>query len=370
MKKFIALFLLFPQLALAAPRVCATSCITQFDQGCYTGTGIAQAITTNITNPEVVYVYNVTNTPDFEFGVWRSRTMASPAADSTCYTTAFSPSTCGNTNLITTLTSTGFTVGTNPSVNQSGDPYCWYAWSGNRLMGSLNYVGDGTTPRTISTPVQPSFAAIQLADGSGVFGAGNFYLRTNAMPANTSFGWWVVGESPRTNVIRNLVSGGVEVGLSANVLGRTYYGWWTASEAGFSTTTNWTGNGNDLGNNCASSASTQVVDPGCEPLFAMTAGCQGNSLSCTDIDCIAAGHTGVQPLIRGTNMGTSVVGPGHLTNDFTSLLSVGGLRCCLGGFSSAGFTAAGDGSFAANLNDLNLLPYALVMCAPGCVNNP
>lgn len=348
--------------------ICPNDCVTEFAQGCYTGNGGTQTISLAPATfqPALVLTYNVSPGTDTPLGTYRSAEHGAAGVD----VSARLIDATLRTNHITAWAAGSFDVGSDPEVNRNGDPYCYFAWGANRLMGTFTYIGDTgiATPRTIAIVGTPTFAAIQYPDDAVSFRRGKFYMRTNAMPASTSYGWHNVAETPPTQSVRNLAANAIIVGSDMNEDGKVYRGFWFGDDPTFGLATTWTGNG-DGGDACADASDQQAIGPGCTPAMVMTVGCGGSALIC-EHDCVAAGHGGVVPIIRGTNMGTAVVGPGHLTDDFTTIYSTGRLNACLGNFTAGTFTVTGAGSFAANLNDVGLTPYAWTVCAPGCVYNP
>lgn len=371
--RWVASALVF--LALAAPPAAdARSCAgsrppAPFAQGCYTGNGDdGRLIPTGIQQHRLVMVYKVDADADETDATYRTDT--SGPGDASCLVSNGAPNTCGRTNRIQALNAGSFEIGTDDAVNTNGDPYCWFAWGLSEHFISLTWMGDGSSPRIIPLPADftPAFAMVQLDDSAACFGSGNIYARSNDMPATFSYGWWNVGEAPRTNVITNLTTGGIEVQGCANETGRLYRAWaWEAAQ-GYGDAITWTGNGN--GDNCASAGEAQEITAADPATNVITVGCQGNVGSCgaQGLACVAAGHTGVAPLIRGRNMGVNVIGPGHMANDFFSIFAPGGLMgSVLGSLDGPSFTVAGAGSFSSNLNDVGILPYAWVMFTEAAV---
>jgi hypothetical protein len=362
-------WLWFSATAHAAPRVCSDPCVLAFAQGCYEGTGAPQTIVDEIAEHALVFTYNVSPGTDTPLGVYRSSAMGTDSDN----VSARPISATLAADRITSWTDGSFDVGADDGVNRNGDPYCWFSWGRSRLTGTFMYLGDTaiSTPRTITIPGltgDADFAAVQLPDDALSFRRGKIYMRTDAMPTNVSYGWHNVAETPPTTLIRDLTAASIVVGDDLNENGRVYRGFWFKRDSSFGQPFTWTGNGDD-GFQCADAADIQTVDPMCQPINVITVGCGGSHSIC-EHSCQAAGHGGVLPIIRGTNMGTSVVGPGHTTNDFTTIYATGRLSSCLGNFTATTFDVTGAGSFNSNLNDIGITPFAWVTCAPACVHNP
>lgn len=351
--------------------ICPNDCIQKFAQGCYTGNGTSQTITDGITDHGIVMIWNK-KVSGAAASTYRSAEMGANGADVSAFIGGAGGATLVS-GRITSWADGSFTVGSNLQVNSNVEDYCYFSWGRSRLMGTFTYLGDTgiATPRTISLPHTPDVVVIQLPDDNGAGFPGNMYIRTQDMPANTSYGWHNVAETPPTQVIRNLTTNGFVVGSILNQNGKTYRGFWFAQDSTWGRPFTWTGNGTGGGGvNCADASKQQTVSPVCEPILVMTFGCGGGALIC-EHDCLAAGHAGTAPIIRGTNMGSAVVGPGNTTNNFISLFATGGLFGDeLGDLGVSGFTVAGDGSFAHSLNDNGQTPFSWVQCAPGCVFNP
>lgn len=364
MKKIILILVLFPSLAFAAPPTCPVNNVPPAAQGCYTGTGSDdRKIPTGITNPGLLLVYNV-DVSAAAPGVYKTPTDPNTGS---CLIGNGGVSTCGRANEIQVLTANYFEIGTGSTVNTNGDPYCWFEWATGLYHGTFVYTGDGTSSRDIAidSGLTPSAALIQLDASGGCFGSGNMYFKTDDMPTDVSYGWFNGGESPRTNVIKGFNTGVVTVGACANENGKIYRGSWWISAPGYGDTVNWTGNGNSGGFGCGIPSDHQVINVGGAPKSVITAGCQGNVSSCGSQGLACVSHTGVFPGIRGINMGTSVSGPGHVSgDDFIAIFSTGSLfDDVIGNLTSTSFTVGSSVSFASNLNDLGILPYAWVTYA-------
>src|SRR5262249_51148354 len=141
----------------------------------------------------------------------------------------------------------------------------------------------------------------------------NFYVRTEAMPALTSYPLSGVLQDTELAAIVSLTSGGFVVGADANNTGRTYRGFCWRGDTDYGEVLHWTGTGNGFGPGCANEANRQNVQviAGGAVQFVMAAGCtQELPSGCDGSTCEL--HLGAQGGWRGTNIGNTVVGPGHI----------------------------------------------------------
>lgn len=366
MKYLLSAVLVLLLASSADARSCGGRRTSAAAQGCYTGSGNDnRKIPTGVMQPGLLLIHNV-DVSAAQPGVYRI--AEGGAGDSSCTIGNNGASTCGLSNEIQVLAPDYFEIGTGARVNTNGDPYCWQEWATGPNHATFVYTGDGSgSDRTITlaTAATPAAALVQLDGTAACFGSGNFYMRTNDMPSNVSFGLYNVGEAPRTNVLRNLTAGGLVVGPCANELGKVYRGAWWVAAPGYGQAVTWLGNG-DSGFSCADAGDQQAISVGGSVKSVITVGCQGNVSGCGSegLACTSAGHTGVAPLLRGINMGPSIVGPGHTTDDFFGIFFTGSLfDDVIGNLTSGSFTVAGDGSFAQNLNDVGLRAYAWVTFA-------
>jgi hypothetical protein len=356
-------------LLLASPAAAITICptikppnIRQFSQGCYTGNGSdARVITSGIINPGVLLIVSL----EVPSGGTTDRmvfTIPELGAGVACQTSgAFFGGACG-TGIIEAVSAGSFTIGTDTRANKNGEPFCWWEWGLNtKDHGTFQYTGNGTSPRTITVTGTPDAAAV-LTGTSFTYGR-QLYVRTKDMPVTDSYGWFNVGESARTQLIRDFTTNGIVVGSDANVNGTVYNGWWwAAGDSDYGGAVKWTGNGlSNVG--CAAASDTQVISTPCPIQQIFTTGC--TLFGCDGAQSSPACPS-TAPMIRGQNMGLAVIGPGHTPNDFDSAWYAGPFNEVMGNLTDSTFTAAGASSHGLNLNNNGQTYYAWVTCSePG-----
>jgi len=381
MRRLIAVLALAPALAWAQgdfcdPQRCAAGDVTYccdelivamgeasaFSQGCYEGNGQDnRRIPTGLTaNVGLVMVFKVTDVVG-ENSTYR---IAQLVGDSSCGMVLEAPQ-C-EANGIQAVGVDYFEVGTADEVNGDSNTYCWFAFESGATHGTFEYTGDGSSPRTITTPFAPSWVGVQIDSTAAAFGKGHFYFRSEDMPATESFGWYNVSEGARTQVVRSLTSAGFTVGSDANENGKVYRGWWWADGDGYGEAGTFTGNG-DSGGGCSDAGDFQVITPGPAPVnFVFVSGCMTDL--CGGGTCVT--HSGTAPVVRGINMGDTVVGPGNTANNFISLWAYGAFGDVLGDLDANSFTVAGTGGVGAlTLNDTGQVHYAFAIEAPNAADS-
>jgi len=257
--------------AEAAQRVCAVPPVACIASGSYLGDGTDdRTIPTALDNPVMLFVARQTNVPDVAY--WRSDTMG--AGDTSCAMAHLSGATC-TTNRIQAMTSGSFQVGT--ALNTLNVTYNWYAWRDiPDHMETFEYTGNGTSPRTIALSFTPDWCGMQLAHDNTAFLPDGFFVRSDAMPATTSFTIQAnAATAGETDLITALTTLGFIVQSGANESGKTYRGWcWKAGDH-YGQVLHWTGTGSGLNANCANAADVQTVTvPGAGTLqFVMFTAC-------------------------------------------------------------------------------------------------
>ncbi len=157
-------------------------------------------------------------------------------------------------DVIQSLDTDGFTVGTDNDVNKKNTSYYWVAFkaeAGELYAGA--YTGDGTDDRSITDPgFQPAYVIV-LADS-----ASDPLQRSSAMAGDASIGFGLSGFI--TDGIQALEANGFQVGTSAavNEDGTAYHYIAWKGIAGQVTVGSYTGNGVDDRN---------ITDPGLEPQY-------------------------------------------------------------------------------------------------------
>jgi len=154
------------------------------DEGCYYGNGTTQEITTSFGRPELVLVRTVrSGSTDY---VWyRTTSMdgrGSGGSDNlSCGNLETGPNVACRADRITGFTDAGFTVGTDPDVNEAGQKVCWAAFAGpgvetGRIIGTAS--GGGPTPQTVEissgeggSTWAPGMVAVQVAEFAGDSGS-------------------------------------------------------------------------------------------------------------------------------------------------------------------------------------------------------
>lgn len=132
------------------------------NSGSYTGTGAGFSITGLGFAPDLVMIKHDDQATD-QHAVFRTKLMS---GDRTAYFSAAAFFTGG----ITALGSDGFTIGTNATVNTSGDTYYWTAFGNAMLPGTTGgsenffigqYVGSGRASDVDRLPIDPDFITVR-----------------------------------------------------------------------------------------------------------------------------------------------------------------------------------------------------------------
>lgn len=168
--------------------------------GNYTGDGTSgRAFTTGNFQPALVMVKR-------DNGASTSVYKHSLLASNTCHRGAATADDATG-NLISSLTSTGFTIGNSAAVNNSTEKYDWFAFASSSVFSLISYTGDGTDNRNITgLGVTPIFAWIKISGQIGI-------VRTNTMIGDLSA--QLTGVNPAADGIQSLISDGVQVGTIA-----------------------------------------------------------------------------------------------------------------------------------------------------------
>lgn len=206
--------------------------------GSYTGSGTAQSITGIGFQPDLVMIKD----ESANYQVFRTSLMR---GDLTSY---FSNTPTNFTGGITSINSTGFSVGTNANVNTSGNTYHWQAFSGawnpETNAGSTDfaigvYTGNGTDNRSITgMPWQPDMVTVRKNGiDPGVW-------RSSAHSGDASSYFHSLTDA--TDFIQALNSDGFEIGLGSTVnTANTLYYWFAFKNSSGFAAGSYTGNGAD-----------------------------------------------------------------------------------------------------------------------------
>ena len=176
-------------------------------QGSYTGTSAARSITGVGFAPDLVLIKN--NAANY--AVFRTRQMT---GDATAYLANAAADFTGG---ITSLDSNGFGLGTNATVNTTGNTYHWQAFvnaydpdtnSGAADFATGVYYGNGIDARVIADmPFQPNLVTVkQSGTAAGVF-------RTSAQSGDLTSYFAATAEG--TNIVEALSANGFQVGTNA-----------------------------------------------------------------------------------------------------------------------------------------------------------
>lgn len=185
--------------------------------GSYSGTGVAQSITSLSFAPDVVIVKDAAA----NYAVFRTSLMY---GDTTSYLAAASANFSGG---ISAMLSNGFSVGTNAVVNTSGSTYQWQAFGGaydpetgsgaaDFAIGS--YIGTAVDSKQIAAvPYQMDMVAVK--GNSTVAGA----MRTSAQTGDLSGFFAATAEA--ANTVQALNATGFEVGTNVVNNSAVAYNW-------------------------------------------------------------------------------------------------------------------------------------------------
>lgn len=183
---------------------------SDFKVGSYEGNGNDDYNITGIGfQPDLVWVKRNGNS----LGVWYSSSMPS---DNSQYFSATAPA----ANLIQALLTNGFQVGSDPTVNASGNTYFYVAFKAGANMAVGNYSGDGTDNRsiTIASGFKPDFMFIKQSAATNPA-----CLRSNQSYGDESQNFTAAANV--TDRIQSFEANGFQVGANAqvNASGSTYY---------------------------------------------------------------------------------------------------------------------------------------------------
>ncbi|GEM_PF-3441130 len=148
-------------------------------------------------------------------------------------------------NIIQTLDSDGFTLGTNASVNKSTATYQWTAWKDNS-GGDFHigtYTGDGSDNRQItSVGFQPDFVLTKAGGNTWTSGVARWSTEVGDASVNLAY-----GSSEAADQIQSFDTDGFTVGTAAGVNQSTtvYYYLAFKNHAGYIKVGTYTGNGAD-----------------------------------------------------------------------------------------------------------------------------
>lgn len=192
-------------------------------QGSYSGNGSVRSITVGFAPDLVLIKDNAAN-----YAVFRIRQMP---GDTTAY---LASATADFTGGITSLTGTGFGLGTSTIVNTNGNTYHWQAFgnaynpdtnSGATDFATGTYYGNGIDSRTVADmPFQPNLVtAKRNAATAAVF-------RTSAQSGDLTSSFAATAEA--ADMVQSLATNGFQVGTSAavNTSGSLYR--WFAFKSG------------------------------------------------------------------------------------------------------------------------------------------
>lgn len=195
---------------------------TNFAVGTYAGTGVdAHAITGVGFQPSGCFIRH--DSGSFREPSWTSSSMAAN-------TTFLGADGQGSTsNLIKTLDSDGFTLGTSSYVNASSDTYyyaCWKDSSG--LMKTGTYTGNATDNRSITgIGFQPTFVWAQ----GGATGFLQAHLPGSGASTDETYRFYLRGSD--TDMIQALEADGFQIGADANInTNATLYYYWAIKDGG------------------------------------------------------------------------------------------------------------------------------------------
>lgn len=197
--------------------------------GSYTGDGADSRQITGVGfQPDVVMI----KADDNRAGVIRTSTMVGDAAKD-----VGSAGSLG-ANLIESLDSDGFTVGSDNKVNRSGKDYYWVAMKAGSDLSVGTYVGDGSDDRSITGVGFQSVWVITMGDGDKAI------FRPASLTGDNSYR--ITDQGKRTDHIQALEAGGFQIGRNneVNRSGTTfhYIAWAPSSQV---VQSSYTGDGND-----------------------------------------------------------------------------------------------------------------------------
>jgi hypothetical protein len=180
--------------------------------GYYIGTGVdSRAITGLGFSPDLVIIKD-SSTNGADGILWKSTSMSSEVTAKMGDAEADIA-----TDVIQSLDSDGFTLGTYADVNGAGVYFSYMAFDGSDCTSSGtfcvgSYSGNGSTPRSLTvTGFQPNLVVIKRSGATtGVF-------MTSDMGANTTQLWSAANQDTGGTMIRSLDATGFTIGNAANV---------------------------------------------------------------------------------------------------------------------------------------------------------
>ena len=214
------------------PQPSAAPATWQFAQGSYAGNGSDNRAITVGFQPKVVIIFNGSGNGK---EVMR---FASMAGDLALYPAAGG----GGAGLIKSLTTDGFTVGTDLSVNYTGGSitYYWMALAGTNVATGT-YTGNGTSQGLTGAGFAPTSAAVISAVAVNQLGV----VKSASLGGTNSVGLDGGTGLIASGAISSLDADGLTVGSSAkvNTNGSTYYWWAWKNTSGKSNSGSYTGTG-------------------------------------------------------------------------------------------------------------------------------
>jgi len=185
-------------MAFAADPSAAPTLADSFANKLYTGTGSTQSITGLGFSPNYVWMkqttfvdnhYNMDSVRGAAFRIHSNLTAAQGGPD---------------TNRFTSFDTDGFTIGSDPSVNQSGSGFVTWNWKANSIP-TINT--DGTTQSIVSANANAGLSIIKwTAPSSGDYSVGHGLSSTPNLviikPTTAAVGWLVWHEN-QTNLTRS-----------------------------------------------------------------------------------------------------------------------------------------------------------------------
>jgi len=184
-----------------------------FTQGKYIGNGTAGTFISTPFSPDLVWIKH--DGTIWANAVYRDSLETGDQTHEAATTNGY------QTNRITALNSTGFTIGDQDQVNKLGDSYYYFAFRQSNQFKIGSYIGDGSDNRPISgIGFQPSFVHVQNA----TVGAGGTVatFRTSTMSGDSSA---VHAGILAVNKIQAFLADGFQIGTHAqvNAQGSTYH---------------------------------------------------------------------------------------------------------------------------------------------------
>ena len=210
----------------------------QIVNAAYTGNGVDGRVFTGIPfQPSMVLIYEVSGAQGI---IWRTSAMAGDLS-----LDMVSGWSAGSTyaNMIQSITSDGFTVGTDTSVNNNLAQYYYTAFSADATMLEVGtYTGNGVDARDISTGIAVSFVGVQYGD-TGTPASRPLHWKNEHLAGDAA---WQFGSTSvaAANFIQAVGGASFQVGNEVNVNQdtRTYYYFVFKEVTGNIYVSNYTGN--------------------------------------------------------------------------------------------------------------------------------